>query len=376
MNRTRYQNNRGFTLIELLVVLAISAVILTAVMKVFTQSQVTYNVQEEVAAMQQNVRAAKMFVERDIRMAGSGTINLMGPNAATGDTPILPLWFENNAGAGDSDILTLIYDNPDGNPCGEITSPATKLCSDLPPLTLHPDGMQTSATSVKIVEDLDVPPYNAWLTGSCSCNGTVYNLAGPSPNIPVIVRTPDRTQASIQVITGAITGGGTDKLSNGPNVNYAQIPGAADFYDYIGESSTHKIDNKRLNAFPGGSRVSFFSSPKIRYYLETSGGISSLKRDSGSGGEIIAEQIEDFQCAFILEDGSEINNNDLNAAEVPEVRLVRFSILGRSAHEYTQSYSSFNGQRPEIEDHPAGAADHYRRRLLTTTVKVRNLGLN
>ena len=65
-------NAYGFTMVEMLVVLGIFSGILAGVLKVFDTTNYTYKVQEEVAAMQQNVRVSKMFLERDIRMAGCG----------------------------------------------------------------------------------------------------------------------------------------------------------------------------------------------------------------------------------------------------------------------------------------------------------------
>ncbi len=373
MNISQQSNNRGFTLIELLVVLVMSSILLTGIMKVFSQSQATYNVQEEVAAMQQNVRTAKMFLERDIRMAGSGAMNLHGPNDDVGDTPILPLWFDNNDGATGTDRLTIIYENPDGKPCGTLTAPATMLCSDLPPLTLKGD-MPPTSTVANIFEELADDPYNFWLTKTCSCNGTTY---GPGQNKPFLVSTPDKSQSTILIATGITDTGGTDTFSNGPNVNYTQIPGAAALYEFIDEIPANKIENKILNQFPSGSTISFFSSPKRIYYVATdANGITALYRDTGDGGEVIAEHIEDFQCSFELDDGTLINNRDLTAAEIPEVRLVTINVLARSAHPHRNSYGNFNGRRMALEDNGAGPADNYRRRLLTVTVKIRNFELN
>jgi type IV pilus assembly protein PilW len=62
--------NQGFTLIELLVAMAIGLVVMAAVSMTFRSQQKSYLVQEQVAAMQQNLRAAMFCMEREIRMAG------------------------------------------------------------------------------------------------------------------------------------------------------------------------------------------------------------------------------------------------------------------------------------------------------------------
>lgn len=375
MKRALLKNHQGFTLVELLVVLAISGIVLTSIFQVFSKSQASYNVQEDVAAMQQNVRIAKMFIERDIRMAGSGVMNLQGPD----QEPVLPLSFENGHGTTGTDRLTIIYKTPDTDVCGTLTPPATILCSDLPPLTLS-GNMPPTSTTAEFDEELDDAPYNSWLTETCSCNGTIYTPT--SPNMPFVVTSPDQSQSSILIATHISNNGSgsLDNLSNGPNVQYAQIPGAEALYSFLGKDSSNSLSNKQLNTFVAGSKISFFSTKSMYravYYVETdANGIMALYRDTGDGGVVIAENLEDVQFSFELEDGTVINDRDLTDAEIPEVRLVTISVVGRSGHPHRNSYGSFNGQRMALEDHDAGTTDNYRRRLLTITVKIRNFGLN
>jgi len=63
-------NKRGFTLTELLVAMGLSAVVMASIGYVYYSQQKSYLVQENLAAAQQNLRAAMYFMERDIRMAG------------------------------------------------------------------------------------------------------------------------------------------------------------------------------------------------------------------------------------------------------------------------------------------------------------------
>jgi len=62
--------NQGFTLTELLVAMAISGVVVSAVYATYQSQQKAYMVQEEVAAMQQKLRAAMYYMTRQIREAG------------------------------------------------------------------------------------------------------------------------------------------------------------------------------------------------------------------------------------------------------------------------------------------------------------------
>jgi type IV pilus assembly protein PilW len=72
MNKTRHinSNKQGFTLVELLVAIAISGIVAGAIFTAFQSQQKSYLAQDQVAEMQQNLRAAMDFVVRDIRMAG------------------------------------------------------------------------------------------------------------------------------------------------------------------------------------------------------------------------------------------------------------------------------------------------------------------
>lgn len=73
----------GFTIIELLVAIAISSIVLLAVIQIFTSSNKMYTVQDKVVGMQQNVRAALGMITRDIRMAG------LDPTGDAGDAGIV-----------------------------------------------------------------------------------------------------------------------------------------------------------------------------------------------------------------------------------------------------------------------------------------------
>lgn len=60
----------GFTLIEVLVTLAIAGIIIGAVFSVYSTQQKSYTASDQIAEMQQNLRAAMLILTRDIREAG------------------------------------------------------------------------------------------------------------------------------------------------------------------------------------------------------------------------------------------------------------------------------------------------------------------
>ncbi|MDY6989024.1 MAG: prepilin-type N-terminal cleavage/methylation domain-containing protein [Thermodesulfobacteriota bacterium] len=66
-------NRQGFTLIEVLIAMVMSAIVTSAVFMAYRTQQECYVAQEQVAAMQQNLKAAMFYMGREIRMAGYDT---------------------------------------------------------------------------------------------------------------------------------------------------------------------------------------------------------------------------------------------------------------------------------------------------------------
>jgi len=62
--------SKGFSLIELLIALAVFSVIISVTYSLFRNQVSAHNTNRAVVSMQQNIRAALDFMERDIRMAG------------------------------------------------------------------------------------------------------------------------------------------------------------------------------------------------------------------------------------------------------------------------------------------------------------------
>ena len=65
-----FQDNRGLTLIELMIVLDLSLVLMGAVYLAFHAQQVSGNEQQQVASVQQDLRAVMLAIEKDLRNAG------------------------------------------------------------------------------------------------------------------------------------------------------------------------------------------------------------------------------------------------------------------------------------------------------------------
>ncbi|MEJ2656234.1 MAG: prepilin-type N-terminal cleavage/methylation domain-containing protein [Desulfobacterales bacterium] len=65
---------QGFTMVELLVAMAVALLAIGAIYSTFLNQYKSYRIQEETAEMQQNLRIAMLYMEREIRMAGCDPI--------------------------------------------------------------------------------------------------------------------------------------------------------------------------------------------------------------------------------------------------------------------------------------------------------------
>ena len=106
-SRKRFRNPKGFTIVELLIAMAMSTIAMTAIYSTYQSQQKTYIVETQVAAMQQNLRAAMFFMERDLRMAGCDPKGTAGAGIVTADASTIRFTMDLN-GTGTDGI-------PDGD---------------------------------------------------------------------------------------------------------------------------------------------------------------------------------------------------------------------------------------------------------------------
>jgi type IV pilus assembly protein PilW len=116
---------QGFTIIELLVAMAVSLLALGAIYSTFLNQHKSYLVQEEVAAMQQNIRAAMYHMQREIRMAGCDPTGNANAGIATANADFIrfteDVWDGSDGSDPDGDAedpnedITYNLDDSDGD---------------------------------------------------------------------------------------------------------------------------------------------------------------------------------------------------------------------------------------------------------------------
>jgi type IV pilus assembly protein PilW len=152
MDRSRMGKKNGFTLIELLASMLISAVILAALYGVFFSQQKAYSAQEQVAEMNQNIRAALDLMTREIRLAGykTSTSTFNGIATATsGSIRILADLNQDGDTADDNEDITYTYNPEDLQICRNgISMPPVPVADNITSLSLQytlKNGTVTSA---------------------------------------------------------------------------------------------------------------------------------------------------------------------------------------------------------------------------------------
>jgi len=96
--------HEGFTLVELVLAMVISTIIAAAVFAAYTAQQRTYLAQEQVAELQQNLRAGMDILTRELRTAGFDPTGNVGATIITADPGHIEFTKDitDAAGTGDS----------------------------------------------------------------------------------------------------------------------------------------------------------------------------------------------------------------------------------------------------------------------------------
>lgn len=108
MKPFRCHKEKGLTLIELLVAVALSGIVISAIYSVYISQQRSYNIQEQMAEMQQNVRVAMDTMVRDIRMAGCDPTGGAGARILLAETNTIQFTSDLN---GDGDLIYVDKNN-------------------------------------------------------------------------------------------------------------------------------------------------------------------------------------------------------------------------------------------------------------------------
>jgi prepilin-type N-terminal cleavage/methylation domain len=180
------------------------------------------------------------------------------------------------------------------------------------------------------------------------------------------------SSAATQGATTVALNGNGDTFDTGTK-KYVCIDATSQNDNYVISGAT----SSSLTLSPGLTRdykqgAAVFLVKAITYSVNDAR-VITRNENIGGGAQTIAPNIEDLQLAYQLAD-----DTWSNAPASPEdIRAVRINVLARTRFEdHRPGQSGTIGQRPDVEDHDVNnVTDGFRRRLLTSVVEVRNLGL-
>jgi type IV pilus assembly protein PilW len=163
----------GFTLVEVLIAILISSFVIYAIYSVYDTQQRSYVIQEEVAQMQQNVRAGMHFISRDIRSAGYDPTGDAGAGIVVANADTINMTMDLTEDGDVTDVTAnedityalagtnLTRDRNDGS--GAVTIAENIDALDFvyldgssPPVVLNPGGGNVPAGNLTLIETIEV----------------------------------------------------------------------------------------------------------------------------------------------------------------------------------------------------------------------------
>ncbi len=311
-------NDQGFTLAELLIAMAISLVIMGAIFLTFKSQQDSYVIQDQVTATQQNLRSAMYMLTRDIQMAG---------------------YYTNF----DTDTYTMDWDDLDGD--NEVIRPLIYARNNVA------DG---GGDNIKDNTDVIV-------------------IVKASSEGRALVAGEAATAGTITLTTRDLDGDGNDDLNN-TGKKYGLL-----VKEDLSVAEFFEVDSAAGNITPPGGLTQnydlgdlIFRADVIIYRVDEDAANPALRRrnlGSDNGYRVVAENIDNLQFRYLLSDGTWTNNP---AGQEPNVRAVEISLLARTANT-NRGYIDPNTY--SIGGVNYNPNDAYRRKLLCSIVKTRNIGL-
>jgi len=328
INRDRgvtVKNKSGFTLIELLIALVLSIVIVGAVYATFNSQQKSFSLTNQKMDMQQQGRAAMNMIMRDLRMAGclvpsSKAIRVVNNNITSGTTPA-------------SDEITVLYSD------GAF------------------DGLKINSTS-------GAPPTSVTVTIQSGGN---FSQDSDYVNKNIILWTQDKNHSVIRKITQISASGTTRTLTLGNVDSY--LSGLTPAFDSTNDNSASYANG---SAYVLTTRTYDVQSETL--YIND-------HNDATSTGtpQPLAEGAEILQFDFHMADDTTQANPTTGSYTIDQIRAVRIYLLMKNNTQdpdYTDTTTYTLGTGNAVFTPGSSAPQkNFRRRLLTTLVRLRNFGL-
>jgi len=314
--KTKNLTNKGFTIIELLVAMTISLVVMGAIYTTFKSQQNSYIVQTQISSMQQNLRAAMYMLTQDIQMAG---------------------YYTNF----DSDTYAMNWDDLDGD----------------------------NETIRSLIHAFD----------NRNDGGGGDGIKDGTDLVVIIKAAESRQLAAGETASGNTVPASLRNVDNLVSSKCAMLVkhdlSTADFFQVQDDSGDMTLTISLDNIYSQDDWI--FRVDVIVYYVDDDPNHPCLLRKNLGNNEtaqVVAENIDNLQLQYLLNDGSLVNDpHNPPTTSGSDVRAVKVFLLARTANiitNYTDPNTYNMGNNPIPNPN-----DGYRRKLLTSIIKTRNIGL-
>jgi len=337
----------GFTIIELLVALAIGSLVMAGMVQMFRGNRDAFTLLDDLKNMEQNGRIAVDFLSRDFRAASS---------TSGADAPIIE--FDNQDGAYTSVQSAL------GAVAGtDIVEIFTSTCAQ--PVSF-PSYNENSAAMAQVIKNALVgcmECYNLNLSqaelGECAAG---YNVK--------IVDVDSGSSPTGYSCRGDMTDSSSWQGGNWVNLNFNRGNDNA--------NRPRQCSNPN-HAGPNWDAVFTIGEDLYYYVRQSAAGENNpqlVRYRVGGDTEVVANYVEDLQVAY----GEDTNSDGVVDAWVDgdavsdmlDVLMVRINIMVKA----TRIDPKKSAEAPPVIENStiSSTPDKYRRRILTRTVRLRNMG--
>lgn len=346
----RFHRQRGFGLIEVMIALTLGLIATAAALTLFASSKSNYEIQDDLARLQENARFALQAIIKDVRMAGY--FGCLG-NVANVHNQL------NITGTANTDFGFDLTNALEGVEAGAGTwQPST---ATLPGnIVAGTDGV-----AVRYVDPSRIAITKLMNTESAALQIT----AGSGLTEADIVVVSDCDSADIFQITNINNAGSFDNTVHNTGGTYA--PGNSK------ANNPHKLSK----VYGTDAVINRFVS--VAYYIGTTADGPALFRlsalNNGAGSTVMSQQqlvdgIEDLEITYGEDTSGDGSANAYRTATAvanwDQVVSVRVGLLARTQEEVG---TTVNGTVYSVNGTDTVAAnDRRRRRVFSTTVKLRN----
>jgi len=305
-------NNEGFTLVEILVAIGITVVVMGSIFYAFKSQQDSYVVQSQVTTMQQTLRGGMYMLTRDVQMAGYYT-------------------------SFDPEDYTMDWDNLDGDT--ETIRPLLYARNNITGVT----GIRNNTDVIVIVK--------ASVTEGRELTSSEY-ASGSTLNVNASFLDENYCGVLVQSDLG--------------RAEFFELDGSGDLMGSLTES------------YSQGDRI--HRADVIKYYVDDDANRPGLRRhnlgNNESGGQLVAENIENLQIRYQLDSGTWVDDpHNPPSYTAANVRAVQIFLVARTDNPIrgwtdTEAYPMWAGDTYT----PPTADSGFRRKTLCSITEIRNLG--